>query len=143
MSMIKIVTPESLETEQPTIQLVKLASAGLTGHDLRTFQKRGAAEDLLKQAASLRDKVASDETLIHLIAMGSTESTGPNRNGDGFRAAVLKQYHPSFVKHAHFYRDHKNADPLKSYGRVVTSAYNEPMQRIELLIALRDRKSVV
>ena len=106
MSMIKIVTPESLETEQPTIQLVKMASAGLTGYDLRTLQKRGAAEDLLKQAASLRDKVASDETLIHLIAMGSTESTGPNRNGDGFRSAVLRQYHPTFVKHAHFYRDH-------------------------------------
>jgi len=140
MSMIKIVTPESLETEQPTIQLVKMASAGLTGYDLRAFQKRGAAEDLLKQATSLRDKVASDETLIHLIAMGSTSSTGPNRNGDGFRSEVLRQYHPTFVKHAHFYRDHKNTDPLKSYGRVVTSAYNEPMQRVELLVALSNNK---
>lgn len=140
MSMIKIVTPESLETDQPTIQLVKMASAGLTGYDLRTFRKRGAAEDLLKQAAALRDKVASDETLIHLIAMGSTSSTGPNRNGDGFRSEVLRQYHPTFVKHAHFYRDHKNTDPLKSYGRVVTSAYNEPMQRIELLVALSNNK---
>lgn len=140
MSMIKIVTPESLETEQPTIQLVKMASAGLTGYDLRTFQKRGAAEDLLKQAASLRDKVASDETLIHLIAMGSTEASGPNRNGDGFRANVLRQYHPTFVKHAHFYRNHANTDPLKSYGRVVTSAYNEPMHRVELLVALSNNK---
>ena len=141
MSMIKVITTESLETDQPTTQLVKLASAGLIGEDLRLFKKRGAAEDLLKQATSLRDKVASDETLIHMIAMGSTESTGPNRNGDGFRSLVLDKYHPTFVKHAHFYRDHKHDDPKKSYGRVVTSAYNNPMQRVELLVALNNTKS--
>ena len=104
--MIKVITAASLETDQPTVQLVKMARAGLIGDDLRMFQKRGAADDLLKQAASLRDKVAADETLIHLIAMGSTEFSGPNRNGDGFRSAVLRQYHPTFTKHAHFYRDH-------------------------------------
>ena len=139
--MYKIITPQSLESSEPTAQLVKLAHAGLVGDDLKMFQKRGAAEDLLKQATHLRDKVASDETLIHLIAMGSTESTGPNRNGDGFRATVLKQYHPTFEKYAHFYRDHKNDDPLKSYGRVVSSAYNNPMQRVELLVALSNNKT--
>jgi hypothetical protein len=139
--MYKIITPQSLESSEPTAQLVKLAHAGLVGDDLKLFQKRGAAVDLLKQAAQLRDKVASDETLIHLIAMGSTESTGPNRNGDGFRAAVLRQYYPTFEKYAHFYRDHLNTDPRKSYGRVVTAAYNEPMQRVELLVALSNNKA--
>jgi hypothetical protein len=40
------------------------------------------------------------------------------------------------VKHAKLYRDHMNKDPLKSYGQVKYSMFNEPMQRIELLVSL-------
>jgi len=139
--MLKIITTESLSFDQPTTQLVKLARDGMRSNDLRLFKKRGSSDGLLAQLPSMRQKVASGEELIHVYAMGSTEATGPNRNGDGFRRDVLRTYHPTFVKHAHWYRNHANTDPHKSYGRLVGSAFNEDMQRAELLVALFSNKT--
>lgn len=135
MSMVKIFSADSFQFDEPITQLVKLASSGLHGQDRRVFEKRAAA-GLLQEVDGLRDKLASGDELIHLIAMGTTESYGSNRNGDGFRRAVLRERHPTFVKHAKFYRNHANKDPSKSYGYVVKSAFNEPMNRVELLVVL-------
>lgn len=132
---VKVIPPGSLDLGGPTIQQVKFSSRGLLGSDRDAFVKRAAA-DILKDLDRLREKVAADEPLIHMLAIGATESFSSNRNGDGFRSAVCRQYHPTFVKHAYFYRSHQNKDPQKSYGRVIKSAFNEPMQRIELIVAL-------
>jgi hypothetical protein len=77
---------------------------------------------------------------IHLLAMGATEFYGPNRNGDGFKKAMLEEYHPTFVKHARYYYNHANKDPLKSYGYVKSSAYHPSMHRVELLVCLNGTK---
>ena len=90
------------------------------------------AHEIEKIAALL----PSDEPLIHLIAIGATEDYGANRNADGFRRDVCRQYHPSFVKYARFYRDHQNKNPARSYGLVKYSTWNDPMKRIELLVSL-------
>jgi hypothetical protein len=131
--MIKLVHPNFEDGNEPLVQLVKLSSRGLRNEDRSWLVKR-AASDLLHSIDSVQLKPG--EQLIHLIAMGSTEGFGHNRNGDGFKAASLRKYHDTFVKHAHLYRDHLNKNPAKSYGRVVASTFHEPMQRVELLVAL-------
>ena len=63
-----------------------------------------------------------------------------NRNGDGFKEASLRKYHPTFKKFAFFYRDHDNRNPEKSYGVVKLSSFNERMKRVELICALNGTK---
>lgn len=131
--MFKIIAPGSYAFDEPQVQLIKRARAGLRGHDLSELVKR-AGHELVR--ALDRVTLAPDEVPVHLIALGSTESTGPNRNGDGFKAATCRKYHDTFVKHARWYRNHLNRDPHKSYGRVIASCFNEPMGRIELIAGL-------
>jgi hypothetical protein len=133
--MIKVITSDSLNFSDPVASMIKISSRGLLGADKRLMEKR-AGEEFTYELTKLAAKLPSDEPLIHLLAMGATEAYGPNRNGDGFTRDTCRNYHDTFVKNAYFYRDHKNKDPLKSYGRVKLSAYHEPMQRIELVVAL-------
>lgn len=133
MSHIKVVTGGAWDFHEPIATFVKCSSRGLIGADRSLLEKR-AGTSLLAQLDHI--KTAADEPLIHLLAIGATEDYGANRNGDGFRRAVCQHYHPTFVKHARFYRDHKNKDPSKSFGIVKASAYNDAMKRIELLVAL-------
>jgi hypothetical protein len=73
-------------------------------------------------------------SLIHLIALGAHETTGANRNGDFFRRAFLQSAHPTFKKHGALYRDHKNKDYSKRDGEVEKTAFNDEMDRVELLV---------
>lgn len=120
--------------DTPRCALIKRSSRGVV--DRGSFVKRAAAssDELLSKIDGM--DVKPGEELIHLIALGATEAYGPNRNGDGFSKEASRKYHDTFVKHAHFYRDHKNTDPKKSYGIVKASAFNEAMSRIELIVAL-------
>lgn len=72
----------------------------------------------------------------HTYSGPNIDSHNCNRNGDWFGADDCRRCHGTFEKFARLYRDHQNRDPAKSYGRVVKSAFNEPMHRIELLVAL-------
>lgn len=135
--MEKIIEPGSWDFGAPSASLVKMSSNGLQGDDMGVLVKRAGAEF----ANQIKDiKVAKDQIPVHLIAMGSTEGYGPNRNGDGFKEAALKEYHDTFVKYAKHYRHHENKDPDKSYGSVKASCYNEPMKRVELLVVLNSTK---
>ena len=135
--MIKIITPGAQNLDVSQTELVKIANNGLRGDDLRAFVKRAGHQfaDKLKDV-----EVKPGEQLVHLIALGATESFGPNRNGDGFKAAACRKYHPTFVKHARWYRNHQNKDQAKSYGVIKMSSFNEAMKRIELLVALNSTK---
>lgn len=138
MSMLKIISPGSQEFGDAVATLIKIGSRGrVIGHDRSILEKRAGA-NILHEI----DKIPHEpgEELIHLLAVGATEKFGANRNGDGFRAHVLQRTHPTFVKFGHFYRDHINKDPAKSYGLVKMSAYHEPMSRVELICALNATK---
>jgi len=138
--MIKTVSPQGWDFDQPAMSLMKVGSRGLIGTDRREFLKTAAAE-FGPKLASL--KFEPDEIPIHLIALGASEFWGANRNGDGFKSAVCRRRHPSFVKHAVWYRNHRNkkdnGDPF--YGVVKASAYNEDMHRVELIVALNGEKT--
>ena len=135
--MIKIIAPGAQTFDVPTMEMIKVSNKGLRGDDLRSFVKRAGHEF----ADKLRDvHVSPGEQLVHLIAIGSTEAYGPNRNGDGFKSATCRKFHPTFVKHARWYRNHQNKDESKSYGIIKMSAFNEAMKRVELLVALNGTK---
>jgi len=139
MSMIKVISPGAQDFSEPVAAMIKISSRGLLGADKWAMEKRAGAsftDALVKLAADH----PSDEPLIHLLAMGSTEDYGANRNGDGFTRSTCRDYHDTFVKRALFYHDHKNKDKKKSYGRVKLSAFHEPMKRIELVVALNGSK---
>lgn len=80
-------------------------------------------------------EVAQDNSYVVDTAVHNS-----NRNGDGFKEAMLKRCHPTFEKHARWYRNHCNKNPKESYGYVKKSAYNEDMRRVELLGILNASK---
>lgn len=133
----KIINLDDYHYDDQVAKIIKISNRGLRGNDLSDFIKRANHElaHAVKKMAFHKGEVP-----IHLIALGTTESVGPNRNFDGFTTDSCRKYHHTFVKHAKFYRHHKNKDPLKSYGIIKHSSFNEEMQRIELIVALNATK---
>ena len=80
---------------------------------------------------------------LHIIAMGAGEYFGPNTNGDYFpetggalvTKGLLEKY-DTFRTIAKLFKHHINKDTNKSYGHVPFSTYNNPMHRIELVVAV-------
>lgn len=140
MAMVKIISPSGWDFDAPIASTIKIASRGLIGSDRSEFVKRAGASANIFLPFIDKIKFAADEEPVHLIALGASEAYGPNRNGDGFKEATCKSCHDSFVKHAKWYRNHKNKDPLQSYGVVKLSAYNPTMKRVELLVGLNKTK---
>lgn len=137
MSMIKVIQPHAQDFSEPVAALIKVSSRGIIGADRQELVKR-AGEEFTDKLHNI--KFAKDEVPVHMIAIGATEDYGPNRNGDGFTRDCCRNYHQTFEKYARFYRDHANKNPAKSFGVVKVSAYNEPMRRIELVVALNGSK---
>lgn len=142
MAHVKFVSPSGWDFDSQIVTPVKWSSRGLLGADRQEFLKN-ASDAFVDQLDCI--KFAKDEVPLHVIALGSSEAYGPNRNGDGFKEATCRQYHDTFVKFAKVFRNHKNkaerGDPF--YGIVKASAYNEDMRRVELLLALNAEKSAV
>jgi len=137
MSMIKVITSDSYDFGEEPAQLIKRASSGLQGDDLRSFIKR-AGHFLADELRRL--DFAPGEVPVHLIALGATEYFSANRNGDGFKEASCQKFHDTFEKFARFYRNHENTNPARSYGIIKKSYYNPEMHRIELIVALNGTK---
>lgn len=103
--------------------------------DVLWLQKRGAAKHFLKIAKT------KGQTDLHIIAVGSYEGTGFNRNGDCFKDYWCE-------KNAHYFKDsdrcvhrhHKNKPEDPKYGNVKAASWNAPMKRIELVVGLDDDK---
>jgi hypothetical protein len=129
--MIKTVDPAGFGFDGPIAQRVKVSSRGLRGDDLAAFIKRAGVE-FVADLEGLRP----GEVPVHWLAVGAYETFGANRNADAFDAHTCRTQHNTFCKYGHYFRSHDNKNPAKSYGRIIKSAFHEPMQRIELLIGL-------
>lgn len=128
--MLKLILPGSWDFHEAATALVKRSSRGIRGEDRRQLLKRASA-GFVDQVSRL--DWPDDMEPVHILAVGSEEGWGPNRNGDGFPEADNRKYHQTFVKFARVYKDHLNKDPKRSYGIVKASAYHDEMRRIELL----------
>jgi hypothetical protein len=132
--MLKVSGVAAQDFGEPIVTLVPLLRDGRVGPADRAGLIKRAGVDFYH--AVKEAKLAPGEVPVHTIALGSTEFYGPNRNGDGFVDACLREYAHTFEKYARFYRNHCNRDPAKSYGRIIKAANNDPMHRIELLVGL-------
>lgn len=130
---IKLITTEDYGWEELPVSLFRPYSRGIE-------HPRGVkvASALAHQLEELVPE--KGHTLVHTLAVGSTERYGPNRNGDGFRRDENKLAHDRFVKFGHVYKHHQNKDPTKASGQIKLSAYNDDMDRIELVISLDNEK---
>lgn len=140
MSMIKHISPAGWDWDRPIAVPIRYSSRGLIGADRQDFIKT-AGHAFLPEIDNI--KIAKDELPIHLIALGAYETYGANRNGDAFSERVCKNYHPTFVKFARYFNNHKNK-PAKGhphFGLVKASAWNDKMKRVELVLALNTEKS--
>ena len=109
-------------------------------------------------------KPRKDGRYVHINAVGSLAAWGSNKNGDAFPKwsllhdspptdilsflndkglSVPPEYgHETFETYAYPFVFHDNKDPLKSIGEKVTcSAYNDVMERVELIVFISDRQA--
>jgi hypothetical protein len=129
----KIIPVGSWNFGMEPVETVKVASAGFTFHDKKAFlKKRGSAEEFAETIKNA--ELQPGDVPIHVIAIGETERFSYNRNADGFSRHTCKTAHPTFVKHARYFRNHKKGGVELSYGLVKASSYNPDMGRIELLL---------
>ena len=131
--MNKIIHSGSWDFDAPAVQLIDIHSRGV---DSSWMQKRAAA--LGPEISQIRAEPG--RTALHLIAMGTTESFGPNRNADGFRRNELMRKHATFVTNGNVFKNHANKDPKRASGTIKYSAFNPTMDRVELVIAVDNNK---
>lgn len=144
MAITKILSPAGWDWPTSVTSQVKLVDGRFGSSDRRDFIKRaGDAGTHLFEEQLKNIKFAKDEVPVHLIALGAKEAWGANRNGDAFTEATLKAAHDTFVKHAFWFRNHKNKpnDGDPKYGLVKASVYNPFMRRVELICSLPSTKA--
>lgn len=125
--MIKVIFQDSQE------ELVKASGAMTTLIETESHIKSAASDAVTDKL--LRENRPDDKHFaVHLIAMGSQEKYGFNRNGDGWPEDGLTRRHHTFVSHGHLFREHKNSGKEHAIGSVKASAYNKPMSRVELVV---------
>ena len=74
-----------------------------------------------------------DHVFMYDRALGAGEIYGPNNNGDFFSKEACQDRHDTFVKHGHLFRHHQNKDADNSIGEIVKSAYNYPVDAVDLI----------
>jgi len=98
------------------------------------------ATSTTKTTAKTKYNLEVDEDNTYVVM---TIVHNSNRNGDGFKEANCRRFHDTFVKHARWFRSHKNklAEGDPHYGIIKASSYNDTMRRVELIALLNKTKS--
>lgn len=157
--MRKIITLDDHLGGEQTMQAAVLV--GRNGRPLREQFSKTASE-ASEYIKAVEPKPNS--TIVLVLALGAYEKYSLNRNGDGFPAQPYKQgqkalcehpgcrsddawiseeetlphHYKSFEEHGKVYRHHQNTDINKSCGDVLKSFWNARMQRVELLLGVRN-----
>ena len=140
-------------TGEQTVQPVLLWGPGRSQIDYSHITKTASeALDFIKNVTPEPGK-----THLLVLALGSEEAYGPNRNGDGFPERPVPAKHgkgwwiapgQELTKHyqsfetnpAHAFKHHQNKDPKTASGYVKKAFWNPKMHRVELLIILDNAK---
>lgn len=132
--MIKLVTNDSYDFGDVGARLVPISRRGADQQFIKSAGE-GVFHDFLKDVQPVPGK-----TVIHVLAVGDEENYGPNRNADAFSGEDNKTAHTSFRDIGHVFRNHQSDDPFKAVGEVLATAHNARMHRIELMLALDNKK---
>ncbi len=141
-------------TGESTVQ--RVPTWGIGGHRLDASSVTKHASEALDYIKNVSPEPGN--TLLLLLAMGATETYGPNRNGDGFSehpvpargkfasagrkwfvepGEELTKHYQSFERNpAHTFKHHANRDPSKASGVVKKAFWNPRMHRVELLVKI-------
>jgi hypothetical protein len=107
------------------------------GHFVTLFENRRGIKSAASSVFSRKDlddnAPDKDHFMVHRIIMGSEENYGPNSNGDGYPAAALDKYHPTFVSNGHVFREHNNEHPRLKIGDIKAARYSGKLGRVELI----------
>ena len=95
--------------------------------------------ELAERIKTLKPKDGKSFLLINALTSGEHYSS--NMNGDYFPEDALKKFHKTFETHGHSYKHHVNKDPQKASGKVIFSAYNSKMHRVEIIVELDNSKA--
>lgn len=152
MAIIKTSFLSDFDFGQPALEIIKVSRKG---PDKGWFEKR--ASMLTRERTELRP--VKDHTPVYVIAMGSMERQGSNSNSDSWpsRACVkyahrpakdksaeiritagLEERHHTFVTHGKVYSGHRNQRPEFAKGFNHSSAFNDPMGRVEVISYWKD-----
>lgn len=130
---------------EPSVQILR-------PHEYNRLYHVKAASDALDYIKQVEPQPG--KTIILVLAMTAGEFYGCNRNGDAWperplvvgntritEDQVLPLHYKSFESNANVFRHHVNKDPEKKIGDVLKAFYNWPMHRVELLLALDNRRA--
>ncbi len=132
--MIKLVTSDSYDFGDLGARLVPISRKGVDQQFVK-HAGEGVFHEFLKDV-----KPTPNKTVIHVLAVGDEEKYGANRNADAFSGKDNKTAHKSFKDIGHVFRNHQSDDPAKGVGEVLATAHNPRMHRIELMLALDNKK---
>jgi hypothetical protein len=138
MSMWKVIVGDGETHHGPSWTWIDTDSR----YSLSKVASRGTyvPPSLAAKISEIQGTLPHDKVAFYNRALGSFESFGLNKNGDGFAEDWLKRNHDTFVKNAHYFKHHVNKDPALGRGRPVASAYNEKTAMVDLIIvADRDK----
>jgi hypothetical protein len=130
MSMIKVTYSSDISS-----------TVGVGGEIVKSELELGKQASTIFKMDYDKMKPPKGMTGIHLVALGDSEAYPMNRNGDLFPMEACKKYYDTFVRHGHVFQHHRNKDPKKAIGKIIASAYNPEMHRIELYIWADNEKS--
>lgn len=125
--MLKLITTDSSYFHgEPTINVLTSESS------LDGLVKKAADSGIVEFASKITPD--PNKIFLHILALGSGQAFGPNKNLDWFPEENLRQYHSTFVSSpAGVYKFHVNKDFNIAMGQVVYSCFNERMSRVELI----------
>ena len=133
----KIIDSDSFDWGRPSVDVVPVHSRGVDSQWLTKV-----ADDGTPFEVNFGDvQPMKGHTILHVIAVGDHEKFGFNRNGDAFSGKDNDECHSRFKTQGHVFLDHKHKDPSLAVGKVLDTAYNKPMGRIEILLAADNNKA--
>ncbi len=137
----KVINSAEFEWDRPSVTSLKVASTGVDREQLKREGGEGGQPGGVFDHEFRDLKPIPGKTILHVLAVGDEESSGPNRNGDSFPSEANRTHHQLFKEQGHLFLDHKHKHPKLAVGEVLKTAYNKPMGRIELLLAADNNKA--
>ena len=140
--MVKFVEFDSVDEYGIHVRSIEPNQLGLTKIASNDYSK-----DIMDAISTLKRE--SPYYYVVINALGSFETWGMNRNGDSFPRAGLSHLslrsdmgtdndygYKTFEWYASLYRNHVNKQDSPKFGKVLHSAWNPKIERVELIVGI-------
>jgi len=122
-------------TEEPVVQLIS-SSDGL----IKVAEEGHHCREICDYLTTVQPEEGF--TYVLILALGSSDHYGCNRNGDWFSEEELLDSFKSFEEGpAYLYRHHQNKNPQNAAGKVIKAFWNPVMKRVEIVVRIDNSKA--